>query len=169
MIDRLRHNLLSAQLQQNPALMADFEANTSALLSMLSALPCQMPPLPSNCSLNLPPSCRSRKNSLSSNGGINMSGGSGHAGPLHLPPGTPGSSHGLQAGVTFPWHPSNTSLALSPQAFTGAAEAPVSSTETTAAAAAAAAAVEAQRVPLVSPANPLKALPPGQPNAPPLL
>jgi len=159
-IDRLRHNLLSAQPQLNPALMADFEANTSALFSMLSALPCQMPPLPSNCSLNLPPGHRSHKDSHS-DGSASVEASDG--------------SNGFQAGVTFPLHPSSNLLALSSQAFTGSAEAPRSSIETSdgssammtdAASAASLVAMEAQRVPLVSPANPLKALPPGQPNPP---
>lgn len=156
----MRHNLLSAQPQLNPALMADFEANTSALFSMLSALPCQMPPLPSNCSLNLPPGHRSHKDS-NRDASTSVQ-----------------ASYGFQAGVAFPLHPSSNLLALSPQAFTGSAEAPRLSIETSdgsstmmtdAASAALLVAMEAQRVPPVSPANPLKALPPGQPNPPPSL
>jgi hypothetical protein len=153
-VERLRHHLLAVQLHRNPPLMAEFEQNTAAVFSMLSSLPCQLPPLPPSCRLNLPP--RPRDSTSTSGSGSSTS--SAVTLRLDPPPGAPGATHGLQAGVAFPLHPSS---ALAPPV---GAHAPPRPTDATGLGVGSAA--EARHVPVASPAHSLQALPLGQPNAP---
>ena len=85
-IECMRANMKTVQFSENQPLMEGFYRNTQTIFSLLTALPCNMPPLP--------PQCRVDETFL---GGIKAQEGASVS--------TMGATHGQQAGVVFPHHP----------------------------------------------------------------
>jgi hypothetical protein len=115
-IDQMRGNVVSVQLEENQALMEGFYRNTKSVFSLLSALPCVLPPLP--------PQCRINDAFLSH---MHIVGTAAAAAAATAASGVgAGVTYGQQAGIVFPHHPtslSNTASAAAAAAATATAAA----------------------------------------------
>ena len=125
-ISSMRTNLLSVKVADNLPLMENFYKNMQSIFSMLSALPCAMPPLPSQYRINdafirhlstaaaddAAASSSSASSQVSNfSEGASSSAAPTGAGPSASEPCTNDQSgtftHGQQAGMAFPNHPSS--------------------------------------------------------------
>jgi hypothetical protein len=121
-ISSMRTNLLSVKVADNLPLMEKFYKNMQSIFSMLSALPCAMPPLPSQYRINdafirylstgADASQTSAPTQIPSTSAAATAALPSSTGPAAVLSNTSGGrtgnfTHGQQAGMAFPNHPSS--------------------------------------------------------------